>query len=171
MPPVDARHDTIPVRPGALQVRLVACYADAAAQVLALETGATVIRLGLQVQKDPYTSDQVTAMIGVSGSLAGSVYLSMSESTALAVVGMMLGQTSTGLDELAQSGIAELVNVVAGAAGVGLSELGFTTSITPPLLLVGAGARLSSVEIQRLVVPLETRCGPIAIHVALRANG
>ena len=151
-----------------MRVQLVNCYVGAAADVLATETGGAVTRHGLQLQQDPYTSEDVTAMLGVSGSLAGSFYLSMSESTALAVVSKMLGQPQEAFDELAQSGIAELSNVIAGTAGVALSELGYTTNITPPLLLVGAGARLSSVEIQRLVVPLETGCGSIKVHVALR---
>jgi chemotaxis protein CheX len=151
-----------------MRVQLVNCYVGAAADVLATETGGTVSRHGLQLQQDPYTSEDVTAMLGVSGSLAGSFYLSMSEATALAIVSKMLGQPQEAFDELAQSGIAELSNVIAGTAGVALSELGYTTNITPPLLLVGAGARLSSVEIQRLVVPLETTCGSIKVHVALR---
>jgi len=153
---------------GPMRVQLVNCYVGAAADVLATETGGTVSRHGLQLQQDPYTSEDVTAMLGVSGSLAGSFYLSMSEATALAIVSKMLGQPQEAFDELAQSGIAELSNVIAGTAGVALSELGYTTNITPPLLLVGAGARLSSVEIQRLVVPLETTCGSIKVHVALR---
>jgi chemotaxis protein CheX len=153
------------------RVQLINCYVSAAADVLWKETGQTVKRGGLQLQQDPYTSEDVTAMIGVSGDLAGSFYLSMSLSTALALVSIMLGQPTTNFDELAQSGIAELANVVAGAAGVALAEVGRATNITPPLLLVGAGARLSSVEIQRLVVPLETSAGLLHIHVALRDSG
>jgi chemotaxis protein CheX len=166
----DARAATPQPSRGSMRARLVNCYVGAAADVLAQETGEPVRRAGLQLQQDPYTSEDVTAMVGVSGSLAGSFYLSMAESTALALVTRMLGQETAVFDELAQSGIAELANVIAGAAGVGLAETGITTDITPPLLLVGAGARLSSVEIQRLVVPLMTACGDIHVHVALRES-
>ena len=82
----------------------------------------------------------------------------------------MMGQETEVFDELAQSGIAELANVVAGAASIGLAELGYTTNITPPLLLLGANAKISTVEIQRLVVPLTTKSGMIHVHVALREN-
>jgi chemotaxis protein CheX len=80
----------------------------------------------------------------------------------------MLGQLADEFDELAQSGIAELANVIGGAASIALAEAGHATTITPPLLLVGSGGHLSSVEIQRLVVPLVTTCGVINVHVALR---
>ena len=110
-------------------------------------------------------------MVGVNGSMGGSFYLSMTEDTALRIVEGMMGQGCESFDELAQSGIAELANVVAGAASVGLSELGFATNITPPLLLLGPGARISAVDIGRLVVPLTTKHGRVVVHVALRENG
>ena len=151
-----------------MRVQLVNCYVAAAIDVLAKETGQPVARAGLQLQQNPYTTEEVTAMVGVSGDLAGSLYISMSEGTALGLVSQMLGQETLDFGELAQSGIAEVANVIGGAASVALSEAGHETTITPPLLLVGAGARLSSVEIQRLVVPLTTTCGVINVHVALR---
>ncbi len=153
---------------GTAKVQVINRYVTSAADVVAHETGAPVTRGTLQMEANPYTSDQVTAIVGVSGAFAGSIYLSMSEQTALAVVSTMLGQEMREFGELAQSGIAELANVVAGAAGVALSSDGHQTDLTPPLLVVGAGAKLSSVTLQRLVVPLETAAGTIRIHVALR---
>ncbi len=152
---------------GPAKVQIVNQYVAAATSVLANELRGPVSRNGLELEANPYTSEEITAVIGISGSFAGSLYLSMAERTALGVVSIMIGQEMTVFDDLAQSGIAELANVVAGTAGVALSELGHTTDLTPPLLVVGAGARLSS-ELQRLVVPLETVAGPIRLHVALR---
>jgi chemotaxis protein CheX len=154
-----------------MRVQLVNCYVRAAADVISKETGKTVKRGGVTLEKDVYTSDEVTAMVGVNGAMGGSFYLSMTEDTALKIVEGMLGQGCDEFDELAQSGIAELANVVAGAASVGLSELGYTTNITPPLLLLGPGAKISAVDIQRLVVPLTTNQGVVTVHVALRENG
>jgi chemotaxis protein CheX len=107
-------------------------------------------------------------VIGISGMLCGSLYLSMSEETALKLIGSIIGQDVQELDELVQSGIAEMANVIAGTAGIDLAEEGIETTVNPPLVLVGRGARLSTVEIQRLVVPLETNFGQIKLHVALR---
>jgi chemotaxis protein CheX len=151
-----------------MRVQLVNCYVAAAIDVLTKETAQAVTRGGLQLEQNPYTTQDVTAMIGVSGDLAGSLYISMSEGTALGLVSQMLGQATEEFGELAQSGIAEVANVIGGTASVALADAGHVTTITPPLLLVGAGARLSSVEIQRLVVPLATSCGVINVHVALR---
>ena len=151
------------------KVQVVNRYVGAAMDVLEKETGDAVKRGGLQVQANPYTSEDVTAVVGIGGALAGSLYLSMSQPTAMALVAAMLGgQTLQDFDELAQSGIAELANVIAGNAGVLLAEDGLETTISPPLMLVGAGARLSTIEIQRLLVPLMTCLGEVRVHVSLR---
>lgn len=153
-----------------MRVQLVNCYVRAAADVIAQETGSPVKRGGVRLERDAFTSEEVTAIVGVNGAMGGSFYLSMSENTALNIVSSMMGQGMEEFDELAQSGIAELANVVAGAASIGLADLGYTTNITPPLLLLGANAKISSVEIQRLVVPLGTNHGNVHVHVALREN-
>jgi len=143
-------------------------YVTAAVDILAHETGGPVERGQVELQANPYTTDDVTAVVGISGDVSGSLYLSMSEATALRIVGAMLGQAVSELDDIAKSGIAELANVIAGTAGVALGASGLTTNISPPLLLHGAGARLSAVDRQRLVVSLETGLGPVAVHVAVR---
>lgn len=154
--------------PAVRRVGLVNQYVSAAVQILSHETRGGVERGQVELQANPYTTEEVTAVVGISGDLSGSLYLSMSEQTACGIVAVMLGQPVAELDEIARSGIAELANVIAGTAGIALASRGLTTNISPPLLLHGAGARLSSVDLQRLVVSLRTRVGPVAVHVALR---
>jgi chemotaxis protein CheX len=150
------------------RVGLVNRYVAAAVEILGHEIRETVERGPVVAEANPYTTDDVTAVVGISGDVSGSFYLSMSEATALGIVGAMLGQPVEEFDEIARSGIAELANVVAGAAGIALAADGLSTNISPPLLLHGAGARLSTVDLQRLVVSLRTRLGPVAVHVAVR---
>jgi chemotaxis protein CheX len=151
-----------------MRVQIVNRYVQSALTVLSKETGLPVQRGGLLLEGNPYTTEDVTAVIGVSGQLCGSLYISMAETVALKLIGAILGQETSELDELGQSGIAELANVIAGTAGIGLADEGIETTINPPLVLTGRGARLSTVEIQRLVVPLATAHGEIKLHVALR---
>jgi chemotaxis protein CheX len=151
-----------------MRVQIVNRYVQAALDVITKETGQPTKRGGLLLEGNPYTTEDVTAVIGISGSLTGSLYLSMAEPTALQIISAIIGQQTSELDELGQSGIAEMANVIAGTAGIQLAEDGIETQINPPLVLVGRGARLSTVEIQRLVVPLTTIHGDVKLHVALR---
>jgi chemotaxis protein CheX len=151
-----------------MRVQIVNRYVQSALDVMSKETGLPVKRGGLLLEGNPYTTEDVTAVIGISGQLTGSIYLSMAQPTALKIISAIIGQETTDLDELGQSGIAEMANVIAGTAGIQLAEDGIETTINPPLVLVGRGARLSTVEIQRLVVPLTTAHGEVKLHVALR---
>ena len=151
-----------------MKVHLVNPFVTAACEVLTVETGSTPTRGGLSIEQNPYTTEDVTAVVGISGTTRGSVYVSMSEPTARAIVGRMIGSEVTAFDELAQSGIAELANVVAGTATITLANQGFTADVSPPLMLVGAGARITSFDLMRVVVPLTTPYGIVKVHVALR---
>jgi chemotaxis protein CheX len=151
-----------------MKVQVVNRYVESAISVIGKETDSQVTRGGLLLEGNPYTAEDVTAIISVGGMLSGSIYLSMSEATALKITSTILGQEAGELDALTQSGIAEMANVIAGTAGIELAEEGIQTTINPPMVLVGRGARLMMVEIQRLVVPLNTTYGEVKLHVALR---
>jgi chemotaxis protein CheX len=72
-------------------------------------------------------------------------------------------------DELAQSGIGELGNVITGRAGVLLADAGYPSNITPPALVLGRGTMITTLDLNRLVFPLETEAGCLEIQVVLKA--
>ncbi|MCS7001824.1 MAG: chemotaxis protein CheX, partial [Dehalococcoidia bacterium] len=118
--------------------------------------------------RSAYTNQDVTVLVGVTGDVRGVVLYCLSAQTACKFAEQMLGQQVPEFDDLAQSGIAELGNVITGAAGVHLAEAGFTFNITPPTLLIGNGTMVSTVDLPRLVIPVKTEHGPLEIHVALQ---
>src|ERR1035437_4171593 len=95
-----------------MSVQVVNRYAQSALNVISKETGMPVSRGSDIVEGNPYTTEDVTAVIGVSGMLRGSIYLSMSEPTALKLISSIIGQDVDELDDLGQSGIAEMANVI-----------------------------------------------------------
>jgi chemotaxis protein CheX len=111
----------------------------------------------------------VTAVVGVSGAVAGLVLYSMSEATALAVVSRVMARPFETFDQLAQSGIAELGNVITARAAVLLSEAGYASNITPPALVVGRDTMITTLDLNRLVFPLQTDLGALELQVVLRA--
>ena len=151
-----------------MQVDIVKVFIKAAADVLQQETGEEAVAGQVKLQSSAQTSEEVTVMIGVTGTLRGMVLLGMSERTALGIVSRMMGEPCEVLDELAQSGIAEMGNVVTGLASQGLESAGHKVTISPPALVAGGpGIIISTVNIRRFVVPLRTSLGDIVIHAAL----
>jgi chemotaxis protein CheX len=142
----------------------------AAKGVLEQELGGDVGRGQVRVEKGDFEAGEITAVVGVTGALSGAVMYRMSEATALAIVSQMMSQEFRELDTLARSGIGELGNVISGRAGVLLEKAGIATDIAPPMLIVGRGGVLSSLDIPRLLVPLSTRVGDIDLQIALKKS-
>lgn len=153
-----------------MKVEFVNPFVAAARQVLEKEVGSAVDRGNLHLHKSAYTNHEVTAIIAVTGAIQGMVLYGMKEETARTIVGRILGQPFTEFDELAQSGIAELANVITGTAGILLSEAGFPAQISPPALIIGNGTMVSTLDLSRIVVPLETEFGNLEAHIALRES-
>jgi chemotaxis protein CheX len=146
-------------------------FLQAATEVLESELGSTPARGTVGLQRSAYTSNDVTAVVAVTGEIAGMVMFAMTADTARGMVSRMMGQDFPEFDALAQSGIAEIGNVITGRAAVLLSEAGFPSDLAPPMLLVGRGTMISTLDVQRLVIPLETELGKIEIQVALKLSG
>jgi chemotaxis protein CheX len=151
-----------------MNVKFLNPFVDAAFQVIQAETGLAVTRGDLLLDKEPYTTDDLTVIISLVGRVIGNVIYSMNISTALSLASKMMGEPVKGLDSLAQSSIAELGNVITGRASMLLSAAGYESIISTPTLLQGRGAIISTLDFARLVVPLNIEFGAVTIHLALR---
>jgi len=153
-----------------VRVEFINPFVTAAADVLRAEVGLEVSRGGLTLAQSAATAGDVTTLINLIGDVEGVVLYSMPLEMCLALVSQMIGQDFEEFDELAQSGIAELGNVITGKAAAGLSQAGYEASISVPTLVIGRGATISTLDFRRLVVPLQTNYGVLEIHVALREH-
>ncbi len=151
-----------------MNVKFLNPFVEAAADVLYAEANITATRGNISLQKSSLTTSEVTVLISILGQIQGVVLYGMSTPTSLAIVGRIVDQTFDELNGLAQSGIAELGNVISGKATINLSNCGYQTTISPPTLVIGRGAQISTLDFSRIVVPLETKVGPISIHLAVR---
>ena len=152
-----------------MNVEMVNPFVTAARDVLKAELDTEVERGKLALEKSCKTADEVTALIAVTGQVRGLVLYTLSMATACGFAGQMLGQECLELDDLGESAIAELANMITGKASVLLEEASLKSDISPPALVMGNGSSVSTVDLNRLVVPLDTSYGSMAIHVALEA--
>jgi len=145
-------------------------FLKAATSVLASEVGAHVDRGTVTLANTGRTPHDVTVLLSVVGDIQGIVLYSMDIGMALAMVSRMLGEKCEEFDELAQSGIAEMGNVITGVVTTYLAEAGYRCSISVPTLVIGKGTMLSTLGFKRMVIPLTTELGLMSIHIALRED-
>jgi chemotaxis protein CheX len=151
-----------------MKVQYLIPFVEAAYEVLKAEVNIPMERGDLSLDKGAYLTDDVTVIISLVGDIEGIVFFGFSNFAALNIASSMLGETLTEMNGLAQSGIAELGNVITGRASVKLSQSGFQSTISPPTMLMGKGATISTLDFPRVVVPLTGQIGRISIHLALR---
>lgn len=151
-----------------MNVKILNPFLEAAAEVLKAEIGISPVRGALSLQKSALTTDNVTVLISIIGQIQGVVLYGMSKDTSLKIVSRILGQDFDEFDNLAQSGIGELGNVISGKATVNLSKAGFNATISPPTLVIGDGAQISTLDFSRVVVPFDTELGRMVVHLAVR---
>ncbi|MEX0784331.1 MAG: chemotaxis protein CheX [Dehalococcoidia bacterium] len=147
---------------------LVGPFLEAAARVIKQECGETVGKGQVHRVRSPQTTNEVSAMIAITGSVAGLVIYSMSRPVALSIASKMIGEPQSDFDELPQSAIAELANIITGQASIGLERNGFPSIMSPPILLVGQGSSIATFNLTRLVVPLVVEAGEFLVDVAIK---
>jgi chemotaxis protein CheX len=151
-----------------MNVKFLNPFVSSAFEVFSMELQETVERGDLRLENDLYVTDDVTVVLSMIGAVEGTVFYGMSVQSALQLSSTLMGETFTAFDKLAQSGIAELGNVITGRASMKLAEAGYEANISTPSLIIGRGATISTLEYPRLIVPLITSKGTVTIHLALR---
>ena len=153
-----------------MKVQILNPFIQAAYDVLKAEANCVTQRGDLSLDKAAYITNDVTVILNLVGQVEGMVFYGLAQETAIFLASAILGEKFDELNPLAQSGIAELGNVITGRASVMLSADNIHCNISPPALLLGKGAVISTLDVPRIVVPLISPQGQIIIHLALRHN-
>jgi CheY-specific phosphatase CheX len=148
---------------------VIKAFGDAACHVLLQEVGGPVDLKEPKVRGGPIVLDEVAVAIAMAQRIEGAMFLSLSASTSLQYLSHVLGLQVTELDAIAQSGIGELANMIAGVATSRLAQAGYEITIFPPNVFVGAGT-MSMRGFPRLVLPIAIPFGTIEIHLAARVR-
>ena len=97
----------------------------------------------------------ISALIGMSGALQGSIRLAAPDASALAIASALVGEEKTSIDAEAKDAFGEMCNMMAGGIQLRVEERMGKIRISPPLMIVGQGHRTrqdrrSSILVQEL---------------------
>ncbi|HWI54104.1 MAG TPA: chemotaxis protein CheX [Desulfobacteria bacterium] len=155
-----------------MKVEFISPFVTATIKVLETETGRSIpVEKGpLSIEASSHTCQDVTVLIGVIGAVQGVVMYGMSERTAKNIVSTLLNERIAVFNEMVESAVAEMGNVITGIASSELEKAGYASTIAPPTVITGRGVIISTINIKRLQIPLITEFGEIEVGVALREN-
>lgn len=123
---------------------------------------------GTDLVSNQFTTDDVTAIIGVSGSLEGNVLYGFSGGTAVAVVSRMMGEEVTTVsDEIGLLALGEIANMITGNAATRLSQIGYPCDISPPVIIEPSGSRFTTVGGPQIRVSFSSSLGFFTVRIVL----
>ena len=113
----------------------------------------------------------VVCIVGVIGDLTGNVIYSMSEDGAKGIASAMMGGMELeSFDEIAQSAVSELGNMLAANACTGLSALGVEADISTPTLMQGIFTLSGNYE-NAACIMMEVDGHSFDVYVSLEERG
>ncbi|WDI01637.1 chemotaxis protein CheX [Paenibacillus urinalis] len=108
----------------------------------------------LGIKQVEFLEDHIWILIGMTGQLNGKVVFGIQEQVALRIVSAMMGgYVISEMDEMGQSAISELGNMISGNASTILYNQGIAVDITPPQVTKSSHPAMDVVT-QALSIPL-----------------
>ncbi|MBT2761837.1 chemotaxis protein CheX [Paenibacillus sp. ISL-20] len=122
----------------------------------------------LGVKEIGYLENHIWIQIGMTGQMNGDIVFGIQEQVALQMVSVMMGgYVITEMDEMGQSAISELGNMISGNASTILSNQGVSVDITPPKVMK-SDSTSSLIRKKALCIPLRMEgIGELDIQVMI----
>lgn len=114
-----------------------------------------------------FTTEDVTALIGITGQIQGNVLYGFSQETANAAVEIMLGPGNNQDPEIGLSALGEIANMISGNAATALAANGYPCNISPPVVIEPVGSRISTLGRPQILVTFKSDVGPLCIRISL----
>ena len=114
-----------------------------------------------------FNKDTRVILIGMTGNVKGQIFLGFGHDIACEVVGTMMGKPVNELDEIGESALAELGNIIIGNTSTIFSKRGIKTDITPPAVATGS-MKFDIKETPHVYIPILIGEREIEMHIALK---
>ena len=151
-----------------MDAKQMAPFLDALANIMPQLGFQEVRRSGLRIEEDKLSSKGVMVIIGLTEMLRGNIVYNFSLDTARAIAStMMMGMPVPELDDMAQSAISELGNMLAANASILMEGQGVSMNISPPTLIVGESVQARIGAEKRLVVEMFVDSNLVEVDIAV----
>lgn len=152
-----------------MDAKLVNPFIDALVAVLPQMGFQEPKRKNMTVKDKMAKSRGVSVIVGFTKELSGNVVYNMTEDTAKFIAStMMMGMPVAAFDDMAQSAISEMSNMLTANAATNLASLGLEVDISTPSLSVGTDFQVKISQAQYLSVEMDIGGHDIELDIAVQ---
>jgi chemotaxis protein CheX len=122
------------------------------------------------VKKDNTAHGDVTGIVGITGEKNGTLSVTFTKTSAVAIVQGMLGGDIEDLVNDVKDAVGEITNMISGQARRGLAELGMNFQSSTPTVIMGTNHSISHVSGGPIMaVPFSTPSGEFTVEFSMEA--
>ena len=152
-----------------MDARLVNPFIEALATVMPQLGFDTPVRSKMELRQENAVSLGVSVIVGFTKEIRGNVVYKMTDDAArFNASRMMMGMPVPVFDDMAQSAISELSNMLTANAATNLTGLGFDVDISTPSLSIGSGFSMKISQTQYLAVEMDLGGQKIELNIAVQ---
>jgi chemotaxis protein CheX len=119
------------------------------------------------INQDAQNLNEVSAIIGLAGDIAGAVVLSFTRETAITMATRFSGQKHVGLSKEVLDAIGEMVNIISGNAKRDLTE--FRIEISLPGVITGNKYKINWPQgVPVITIPFDSEAGSFTVNVSFK---
>lgn len=151
-----------------MDVTLINPFIEATLHVLS-SLAFTEARAGKPYLKnDSLAQGDVSGIVGLTGETSGTLSVSFSEQSILAIVSSMFGEPVNKIDEEVKDAVGEILNIVSGQARQKLEMKGRILKGAIPTVITGKNHTISHITKHPIIaIPFDTDNGTFTIEVCL----
>lgn len=153
-----------------MDVKLINPFIDATLHVLETIAMTKATPGKPYLKKDKVARGDVSGVIGLTGGAIGTISVSFTEKSILAIVSKMFGETMDELTEDIEDAVGEISNMISGQARAKLEELGMSLKAAIPTVIMGKNHSISHMTQHPIIaVPFDTDNGAFTIEVCFES--
>lgn len=152
-----------------MDVNLINPFVDAFMTVLPQIGFQNVTRGKVAVKEKATISRGVAVLVGFTQAVKGNVIYNMEEEVAKRIAStMMCGMPIDEFNDMAQSAISELSNMVTANAATHLAAMGLVSDISTPSLTIGSAFSIKISDEKYIAIEMELDGAVVEVNVSLK---
>lgn len=151
-----------------MDAKLVNPFVDAFTAVMPQIGFAEPKRTKMGVKAQNAVSIGVSVIVGFTKQIRGNIVYNMSEDTAKFIAStMMMGMPIENFDDMAQSAISEMSNMLTATAATNLAGMGLEVDISTPSLSIGQNFQVKISDTNYLTVEMDLAGHLVELDIAV----
>ena len=149
-----------------MDVRYINPFINATLNVLETMAYTKAVAGRPYLKKNRVAPGDVSGVIGLTGDVSGSISVSFTEKSILAIVSSMFGEEMKRLNEEIEDAVGEITNMISGQARQELEGMGMSLRAAIPTVIMGKSHTITHVTTNPIIaIPFTTANGGFAIEV------